>query len=49
MILLYIQEWAKVAEMYIVCFFNAAMIITLTFGISFFFDQYFAKKERIDL
>jgi hypothetical protein len=49
MILLSIQEWAKVAEMYIVCFFNAAMIIILTFGISFFFDQYFAKKERIDL
>jgi hypothetical protein len=49
MILLSIQEWAKVAEVYIVCFFNASMIIIIAFGLSFFFDQHFAKKERMDL
>lgn len=49
MTLLQIQEWAKAAEPYIVCFFNAAMTIILSFGLSFFFDQHYAKKERMDL
>ena len=47
--ILSIQQWDKGAESYIVCFFNASMIIILSFGLSFFFDQYYAKKERIDL
>lgn len=47
--LLSLQEWAKGAEMYIVSFFNAAMIIICAFGLSFFIDQHYAKKERIDL
>jgi hypothetical protein len=49
MILLSIQEWAKGAEVYIVCFFNAAMIIVCAFGLSFFFDQHYSNKERMDL
>jgi len=49
MTLLSLQEWAKGAEVYIVCFFNAVMFIICAFGLSFFFDQYYAKKERMDL
>jgi hypothetical protein len=44
--LLSVVETSKEAEMYVVSIFNAAMTIIIMFGLTFFIDQAFAKKDR---
>ena len=44
--LLSVVETSKEAEMYVVSVFNAAMTIIIMFGLTFFIDQAFAKKDR---
>jgi hypothetical protein len=36
----------KIAEMYIVSIFAAAMVALLFFGIVFFVDQYYMDKDK---
>jgi hypothetical protein len=36
----------KIAEMYIVSIFAAAMVALLFFGIVFFVDQYYMEKDK---
>lgn len=44
--ILSVVETSKEVEMYIVSVFNAAMTIIIMFGLTFFIDQAFAKKDR---